>query len=104
MLGIATTVVKPPAAAAAVPVAMVSFQVWPGSRRWTWMSMRPGAAIRLVASMVSAASILVKAPAGSRADMRPFWMWMSLGASRLVAGSMVRALRYFFSFLHFMIL
>jgi hypothetical protein len=35
VLGIATTVVNPPAAAAAVPVAIVSLCVCPGSRRCT---------------------------------------------------------------------
>ena len=35
-------VVKPPAAAARVPVSMSSLYSWPGSRRWTWRSIRPG--------------------------------------------------------------
>jgi len=36
------TAVKPPATAAAVPLATVSLCVWPGSRRCTCMSMKPG--------------------------------------------------------------
>ncbi len=42
VFGIATTVVTPPAAAARVPVAMVSFPSSPGSRRCTCRSTRPG--------------------------------------------------------------
>ncbi len=55
VFGMQTTVVKPPAAAARVPLAMVSFADWPGSRRWTWMSMSPGATTRPRASIVSSA-------------------------------------------------
>ena len=44
--------VMPPASAAAVPVSMVSSSFWPGSRRWTCMSMRPGQTRSPVASMV----------------------------------------------------
>ncbi len=42
VLGMATTVVTPPAAAARAPVAMVSFPSSPGSRRCTCRSTRPG--------------------------------------------------------------
>ena len=42
VLGMQTTEVNPPRAAAAVPVAMVSLAVWPGSRRCTCKSIRPG--------------------------------------------------------------
>ena len=45
VLGIAQTAVKPPAAAAMAPVATVSSSSWPGSRRCTWRSMRPGVTI-----------------------------------------------------------
>jgi hypothetical protein len=51
VFGMQTTVVKPPAAAAREPVAMVSLCVWPGSRKWTWMSTRPGQATRPAASI-----------------------------------------------------
>ena len=43
VLGIAQTEVNPPAAAAAVPVAIVSLCECPGSRRCTCISMSPGA-------------------------------------------------------------
>ena len=36
------TAVNPPAAAARVPLAIVSLYSWPGSRRWAWMSISPG--------------------------------------------------------------
>jgi hypothetical protein len=45
VLGIATTVVNPPAAAARAPVAMVSFCSKPGWRRWTCRSTKPGQTI-----------------------------------------------------------
>ena len=43
VFGIAQTVVKPPCAAAASPDATVSASSLPGSRRWAWRSMNPGA-------------------------------------------------------------
>lgn len=42
VLGMAHTMVTPPARAAAVPDAKSSLWVPPGSRRWTWTSIRPG--------------------------------------------------------------
>ena len=42
VFGMQATAVKPPATAAATPVATVSLCSCPGSRRWTCMSMRPG--------------------------------------------------------------
>lgn len=42
MLGMAHTIVTPPARAAAVPDAKSSLWVLPGSRRWTWTSIKPG--------------------------------------------------------------
>ena len=42
VFGMQATAVKPPATAAAVPVATVSLCSWPGSRRCTCMSMKPG--------------------------------------------------------------
>ena len=46
VFGMAQTEVNPPAAAAAVPVTMVSLCDWPGSRRCTCRSMKPGATMR----------------------------------------------------------
>ena len=43
VLGMHAMAVKPPAAAARVPVSMVSLADWPGSRRWTCGSTSPGA-------------------------------------------------------------
>src|SRR5262245_36928836 len=42
VFGMHATAVKPPATAAATPVATVSLCSWPGSRRWTCMSINPG--------------------------------------------------------------
>src|SRR5688572_1387712 len=42
VLGMQATAVNPPATADAVPVATVSLCSWPGSRRCTCMSIRPG--------------------------------------------------------------
>lgn len=42
VLGMAHTMVTPPARAAAVPDAKSSLCVPPGSRRWTWTSISPG--------------------------------------------------------------
>ena len=42
VLGMASTMVIPPASAAAVPDAKSSLWVAPGSRRWTWTSIKPG--------------------------------------------------------------
>ena len=43
VFGMQHTEVNPPAAAAAVPEAIVSLYVCPGSRKWTCRSMKPGA-------------------------------------------------------------
>src|SRR5512136_101115 len=50
VLGMQQTAVKPPATAAAVPLAMVSLYSNPGSRRCTWAPIKPGATTRPVAS------------------------------------------------------
>ena len=42
MLGMVATAVNPPAAAAALPLAMVSLASKPGSRKWTCESIQPG--------------------------------------------------------------
>src|SRR3954471_10683643 len=47
VFGMHATAVKPPATAAAVPLATVSLCSWPGSRRRTCMSINPGATITL---------------------------------------------------------
>ena len=55
VLAMHATAVKPPAAAARVPLAMVSLYSKPGSRRCTWMSMKPGHTTLPAASTVSVA-------------------------------------------------
>ena len=50
VLGIATTAVNPPKAAALLPVSMVSDSSRPGSRRCTWRSTKPGETMQPVAS------------------------------------------------------
>ncbi len=52
-LGIAKIEVKPPCAAALVPVRMVSFSSWPGWRRWTCTSTNPGRTVNPVPSISS---------------------------------------------------
>jgi hypothetical protein len=59
VFGMQQMVVKPPAAAAAVPVAIVSLCSPPGTRRWTWTSINPGATTMPDASKTDA-------PAASR--------------------------------------
>jgi hypothetical protein len=91
VLAMHATAVKPPAAAARVPVAIVSLYSWPGSRRWTWMSMNPGAITRPPTSTVSAPG-----GASSRGPTRatvPAWISTSPGASRPFAGSITRPFR-----------
>ena len=46
VFGMHATAVKPPATAEATPVATVSLCSWPGSRRCTCMSMKPGQTIK----------------------------------------------------------
>ena len=85
------TAANPPAAAARVPLAIVSLYSCPGSRRWTWMSMKPGATTRPSASIVS-----VPAGASSRGPTRatrPAWISTSPGASSPFAGSTTRPFR-----------
>ena len=88
VLGIAQIAVKPPAAAARAPVAIVSLCSPPGSRRWTWRSMRPGVTSSPVAS-------ITRAPSGASspsatADTRPSTISTSLVPSKFRLGSKTR--------------
>ena len=56
VLGMATTAVNPPSAAAREPVSTVSASSRPGSRRCVCRSTSPGAITQLVASSVSVSS------------------------------------------------
>src|SRR5208282_3337753 len=90
VLGMVQTEVKPPAAAAAVPVAIVSLYAWPGSRRCACRSMKPGATMSPRASNFSAFS---STPAlillgGATSATRPSFSSTSMGASMRAAGSM----------------
>src|SRR5215831_2459988 len=79
------TAVKPPAAAARVPLAMVSLYSKPGSRRCVWMSMNPGHTTLPVASTVSAPAGAVSAR--PTLAIRPSATSTSTTASTLEAGS-----------------
>src|SRR5579884_2306846 len=57
VLGMQQMEVKPPAAAAREPLSMVSACSKPGSRRWTCMSMKPGATMSWEASNTSAPAV-----------------------------------------------
>ena len=65
VLGMAQTAVKPPAAAARVPVAIVSLSSRPGSRRWVWMSMKPGQTTRPFSSRTWAPRGWTRGPTSS---------------------------------------
>ncbi len=82
VLGIAHTAVKPPAAAARVPLAIVSLNDWPGSRRWTCVSTRPGASSAPPASTTAV-------PRGAWSTMRP----SATASSRAAPVRQWRALR-----------
>ena len=68
LLAIACTAVKPPSAAARVPVSTVSASSRPGSRRCVWTSTMPGRAMRPSASMTVTPSVEISVP---RAAMTP---------------------------------
>src|SRR5438132_5467098 len=65
VFGISTTVVTPPAAAAAVRVPKSSFSGNPGSRLWTWASTAPGSTYMPVTS-ISAPSGPIARPRSTR--------------------------------------
>src|ERR1700675_663641 len=82
--------VNPPAAAARAPDSMVSAYSKPGSRRWTCISMKPGATINPVASNFSAPVTCSFSPMTA---MRPSSTNTSRIASRRLAGSITRPFR-----------
>src|SRR5277367_4008303 len=87
VLGMQHTAVKPPRAADCVPVSMVSDISWPGSRKWQWRSMKPGATIIPFASKISAPGAERFAPVF---EMRSPSSKTSSAASVLDAGSRTR--------------
>ena len=62
VLGIATIVVKPPAAPALAPEAISSFHSPPGSLKWACRSIKPGVKILPYPSITEASSDTISAP------------------------------------------
>src|SRR5271170_1706257 len=87
VFGMQHTAVKPPRAADCVPVSMVSDISWPGSRKWQWRSMKPGATIIPFASKISAPGAERFAPVF---EMRSPSSKISSAASVSLAGSRTR--------------
>ena len=87
VLGITHRVVKPPRAAAKVPVAIVSLCSKPGSLKWQWTSTIPGETIRPFASIVVAPP---SAPICPTDATTPSLIRRSPTISLPLAGSMIR--------------
>ena len=90
VLGMAQTVVKPPRAAASVPVAMSSLYSRPGSRRCVCRSTKPGVTTSPRASISPTPSA---GRSGPTAAIRPSSTSTSAVRSRPEAGSMTRPWR-----------
>src|ERR1700730_150041 len=90
VLGMQHNAVKPPRAAESVPVSMVSEFSWPGSRRCTCISMKPGATISPAASKISVSFGCFTFPGGPSWVMRSPSNRISSAASVFEAGSMTR--------------
>src|SRR5690349_14870395 len=90
VLGMQQTAVNPPRAAASVPVAMVSEDSWPGSRRCACRSMKPGATINPVASKISGDLPCESFPGCATSTILSPSRRTSRGASVCVAGSRTR--------------
>src|SRR5580704_4539511 len=93
VLGMGHTAVKPPRAAARVPVSMVSELSPPGSRRWQCKSMNTGAITRPAASSVSPfdeIGVPAEFSGGETREMRPASIQISRAASVPLAGSSMR--------------
>src|SRR4051794_4987449 len=88
VFGMHATAVNPPATAAALPVAIVSLCSWPGSRRCTCMSIRPGATITPGGSSTTVAPSAGRSRP-TRATRSPS-ISTSKAPSRPVAGSTTR--------------
>src|SRR5262245_51092844 len=84
VLGMGQTAVKPPRAAARVPLSMVSEDSSPGSRRWQCRSMKPGATSKPDASRISAELARM---AGATCAIRSPSSRMSSAASVELVGS-----------------
>ena len=71
VLGMQQSEVKPPRAPALVPVAIVSLYSKPGSRRWQWMSIKPGLTTSPAASIVGQPSGITSAVTSPTTEIRP---------------------------------
>ncbi len=87
VLAIAATAVKPPAAAARSPVAIVSFSGKPGSRKCTCGSMSPGTTQHPCTSTTVMPSGGFSDPAPSTAAISPSRTSTSYAPSMALAGS-----------------
>src|SRR4030095_11109861 len=92
VFGMQTIVVNPPAAAARAPDSIVSLWLNPGSRRWTCMSIKPGATMSPLASTSSISDFGLRISA-LEATIFPSSMQTSPTSSRLFAGSITRPWR-----------
>src|SRR5215472_5233789 len=90
VLGMQQTAVKPPRAAACVPVSIVSDDSCPGSRKWACRSINPGATIKPFASNISAPAPAPILPAAATSWIFSPSSKRSIAASVLLAGSMTR--------------
>ncbi len=77
-IGMSTTVVTPPATAAALPVSKPSHSSRPGSWKWTWPSTMPGSTSSPPASRTWAPTVSAP-PAAANATTRPSTMTTSAG-------------------------
>src|SRR5262245_12949162 len=89
VFGMQATAVKPPATAAAVPVATVSLCSCPGSRRCTCMSMRPGVITTPAGIVITVTPASAGRSRPTRAILPPS-IKMSNTPSRPFAGSTTR--------------
>src|SRR5438445_4748070 len=90
VFGMQQTAVKPPRAAALVPVSIVSEDSCPGSRRCACRSMNPGATISPVASKTSTSCGAAIFPTGATSLIFSPSSKTSIAASVLLAGSITR--------------
>src|SRR6266436_1098107 len=90
VLGMQQTAVKPPRAAAFVPVSIVSEDSCPGSRRCACRSIKPGATSDPVASKISKPFFDEIFPAGATSAMRSPSKRTSKAPSIFLAGSRTR--------------
>lgn len=84
VLGMTMTVVNPPLAAAVAPDFIVSASSLPGWRKWTWMSIKPGARTRPSALIRG-----VDSGHWDGSEIRPFFTYRSAISSLPISGSII---------------